>query len=256
MESLKNMIKTEYLYKYSVLPNIKNEYYKPNDFIVCFLNKNDVNNALFSKKEKPFLHENFNKTYQESVVEKNFGSLYRLYVENNKNIFKNQENQKSLLLIPSSETVKNKKEKKFLPKLLEKYSKRKDKFLKEFSFAFIKIYLLDFNDQLPQIKFSRNKKNICFYPLRHGKTVNFYLPYSFDKTRILKDWKNQKNIFGKLIKKQNIKSYEIECIDGDFVNRNREIEFEPKVVEMDLSEFLKLTNGFSLKNQKIIPINY
>jgi hypothetical protein len=165
-------------------------------------------------------------------------------------------------LIPSSKDLKNKEEKKFLQKFLEKQLTKKDKFLKGFSFSFVKIYLLDFNDQLPQIKFSRNKKNICFYPLRYGKTVNFYLPYSFDKTRILKDWKNEKNIFGKknifrkLIKKQNVNSYEIECIDGDFVNRKREIEFEPKVVEMDLSEFLKLTSGFSLKNQKIIPINY
>jgi hypothetical protein len=250
-ESLISMIETEYLYKYSVLPQVKRNYYKPNDFIFCFLNKNDINNFFFPLEKRHLLYKIFNNAYQETVVEKNFGNLYRLYVNNNKNIFKNQENQKSLILMPSAENVKKDK----LNKVSKNTKKKKNTAFWQ-RLSFIKIYLLDFNDRLPQLKITKDKKNICFYALQNGNRVDFYLPYSFDKTKLLTDWKNKKNIFGKLVEKKSIPSCELEYIDEKLVRKEIKNDFEPKVVEIDLSEFLKLTNGFSLKKQKIIPMKY
>lgn len=232
--SFQNLIENSQFYTiYSIPMDDENILKKDNEnvskkYVFCFLDKNDIYDLNFDRKN---IYETNLKNYK--ILQKNLGSFYKKYLVQSNQIVNNEKNEEEIVIIPF---LKNGNE---LDCILDF---KKEKIFEEL--AGIKMYLLDLSSDIPFLKISNFDKNnienkVYFYPLKKRK-INLYLPYSFEKENLINFCKNlnkENSVFRNLLKKNRLK-----------------ISSEPRIIETNLSEFLNITKGFSLKNREIITI--
>jgi len=238
-KSFEEFLNNEDFHKIFLLP--KEE--KPTDnedsenFLLCFLEKEDISNISgFLVNQTTFLKKLLGP-YSYEFEEKNLSFIYEEYLEKLKQKMNSNKitDELEILIVPSLKNIEKDSFNYFS-------NFKKENFLEELSS--IKMYFLDISSDIPSLKienFDKTKKNneIFFYPLKNRK-IDLYLPYSFEKDKLLnfyEEVKKEQGFFGTLIKKNHLKVFS-----------------EPKIIETNLSEFLNITKGFGLKNRKIVTI--